>query len=91
MRKALKIIFFIFTIIYFYRWLGNVKTNTDYDYITVIYWIFTIPWALYESSQLLKDDRANGTHIFRSRVIMMVIGGVILILSTVYLNKIHHI
>lgn len=87
MRKTLKIIFFIFTIIYLYRWLGSIKIYIDY--ITPTYWIFTIPYIVYESSHLIKDDKINGTHTFRNRLIIMAVGGLILILSSIYLNRIY--
>lgn len=91
MRKKLKIIFYIWSIIYFFRWLSPVKINIDDDYVHLIYWIFTLPYLIYESSQLIKDDKVNGTHVFRNRLIMMAVAGIILILSAIYMNKIHHI
>ena len=91
MRKTLRIIFFILMFAYLCRWLFPFKINLEEYYITAIVWIYTIPWAIYESSQLIKDDKVNGTHVFRNRLIMMAVAAIIMVLSSIYLNRIYHI
>jgi hypothetical protein len=89
MRKKLKIIYFIILIAYFIPPVFRMQNIIDSHWYIPVFLIFMIPYGIYESIQLIKDDKINNTNIFRNRIIMMVIVLLILFFYTYYLNSIY--
>jgi len=90
MRKFLRITSFLFVGAYFIPLLIPIKTIADSSWHKPICFLFMIPYAIYESTQLIKDDKINNTHTFRNRILMVVIALSILYLSTIYMNRVYH-
>jgi len=89
MRKILKIIFITLSAIFFLKWLIPVKINIEVFYINIFYFIIAVPYVIYESKQLIKDDKINNTHTFRNRMLMILIAAAIMILSITIMNRIY--
>jgi hypothetical protein len=90
MRKFLRITSFIVVLAYFLPLIIPIKIIAESSWHKTICFLFMIPYAIYESIQLIKDDKINNTHTFRKRLIMMVVAAVILILSSIYMNRAYH-
>ena len=89
MRKFLRITALIVVVAYFLPLLIPIKIIADSFWHKAIGFLLMIPYAIYESIQLIKDDKINNTHTFRNRILMMIIAAVILILSSIYMNIIY--
>ena len=76
-------------VIYFVPLIFRNQNIIDSYWYTPVFLIFMIPYGIYESIQLIKDDKINNTNIFRNRIIMMVIVLLILFFYTYYLNSIY--
>lgn len=86
MRKNLKIFSLTLLVLYFSSLLIPNDYNLNQSFISLIFGIFFFPLALYEMYMLYRDDKKNGTNIFRNRLILMAIGAIILILNMIYWN-----
>jgi uncharacterized membrane protein len=90
MRRTLSIIFFIVSMLYFFRWLIPFKIPVQERYVDIAYLVILIPYVIYECSNLIKDDKVNRTHRFRNRILMTLGVAVIMFVSVVVLNKVYH-
>ena len=90
MRKILRIISFVVIAIAFIPQILQIKVITESFWHLTICLLYMIPYAIYESIQLIKDDKINNTHTFRNRILMMIIASIVLILSSIYMNRIYH-
>jgi 4-hydroxybenzoate polyprenyltransferase len=86
MRKYLKIFSITILALYFGSLLIPINDNLNQSSISLIFGIFFIPLALYESIILYKDDKKNNTTFLRNRLILMAIATIILILNMIYWN-----
>lgn len=86
MRKKLKILFYIFSAIFFYGWLFPTKIDVDTLYIKIAYVTFLIPYIFYETIQLTNDDKIKGTPFFINRLHLAIIYSVMLILLIIFLK-----
>ena len=87
MRKKLKIIYFIVLIAYFIPLIYRIQDIIDSYWYTPVFLTFMIPYSIYESIQLIKDDKINNTNIFRNRIIMMVVVLIIVFSYSYYLKS----
>jgi len=87
MRRILKIIFFIVLVIYFLPLLIPIKAIANSFWHPIICSMFMIPYSIYESIQLIKDDKANNTHVFRNRILMVLGVLIVLYLFNLYMSK----
>jgi len=84
MRKILKIAFVIFTLAFILR--RHIPISIDDGTLLIIYFALAILYAIYELSQIKKDDKVNNTNTFKNRLLVVIVAGIILILSSVYMN-----
>ncbi len=91
MRKKLKIIFLFCTFLYFGQLILPREIKLDSFIYEILYAIVLIPYLIYEFAELIKEDRMNKTNKFKNRIILMVIFTILLVLSSLYLNKLHEI
>ena len=62
MRKKLKIIYFIVLLAYFIPLIYRIQDIIDSYWYTPVFLTFMIPYSIYESIQLIKDDKINNTN-----------------------------
>ena len=74
---------------YFLPLLIPINSIIDSPWYLSIFLLFMVPYGIYESKQLIKDDKINNTHTLRNRLIMMIIALAILYLSSFIMNKIY--
>lgn len=84
MRKFLRISFVTFTIAFILR--RYISHNINDITLIIIYFALAILYAIYELSQIKKDDKINHTNTFKNRLLLVIVAGIILILSSVYMN-----
>lgn len=86
MRKKLKILFYILSVLFFSWQLIPVKLNIDIFYIQISYFTFLIPYIIYESIQLTNDDKIKGTPFFINRIKLAIICSVLLLLFIILMK-----
>lgn len=91
MRTYFKLAFFIILIAFFLPQLVSIKHISDNLWYKVICIFLILLYSIYESKQLIKDDKINNTNTFRNRLILIFIVLVIYFLSNVYMNSIYKI
>jgi hypothetical protein len=84
MRKKLKIIFYIVSFLFFYNWIIPSEINIDMFWIKIIYITFLIPYMIYESIQLKKDDKIKASPFFINRLYLAIIYSIVLLLLIIY-------
>lgn len=86
MRKIFKIIFYAISFLFIVFLLFAKELNCKTSYIQIVYIAFLIPYMIYESIQLMNDDKRKGNSFLVNRLVLAVVSSVLLIILFIILK-----
>ncbi len=69
----------------------SIKNHVNIFWYKTVCFLYVIPYSVYELIQIKKNDLINNTNVFYKRILLMLVASIILILSSLILNRIYSI